>query len=81
MEEYLSLLRNHSEQHHPVKIPADACRDPNDLMILGLAVSGKAEVIMTGDKDLLALKVFKRTKILNPRGFWELALENEASAS
>lgn len=50
-------------------------------MILGLAVSEKAEIIVTGDKDLLALKVFKRTKILNPRGFWELALENGASAS
>ena len=36
-----------------------ACRDPTDDKFLELAVSGKADVIVSGDSDLLAL---------NPRG-------------
>ncbi len=31
------------------------CRDPNDQMFLDLARSGKADVLVSGDKDLLAL--------------------------
>ncbi len=45
------------------------CRDPKDNMILELAVSGKADVIITGDSDLLALNPFHDIAILNPRDF------------
>jgi putative PIN family toxin of toxin-antitoxin system len=37
----------------PPKTPA--CRDPFDLPFLQLAVAGKADVLVTGDRDLLAL--------------------------
>ncbi len=40
----------------PVKLPAvPVCRDPMDLPFLHLAASGKANYLVTGDKDLLAL--------------------------
>ncbi len=45
------------------------CRDPKDNMILELAVSGKADVIITGDSDLLDLNPFRNIAILNPRDF------------
>ena len=45
------------------------CRDPKDNMILELAVSGNAEVIVTGDDDLLAMNPFKDISILNPQSF------------
>ena len=45
------------------------CRDPKDNMILELAVSGKADVIVTGDDDLLALNPFRNISILNPHAF------------
>lgn len=56
----------------PEEIPGDACRDPNDLPILGTASAGRAEVIITGDKDLLALQAFRGIPILRPGEFWKL---------
>ena len=40
----------------PAKLPeTPACRDPLDLPFLQLAVVGKADYLVTGDKDLLSL--------------------------
>ena len=46
-----------------------ACRDPKDNHILELAVSGGAQVIVTGDSDLLVLNPFQEIQILPPRDF------------
>jgi len=40
-------------------------------MILGLVVPGKADAIITGDKDLLVIKAYKRARIMTPRSFWD----------
>jgi uncharacterized protein len=52
--------------------PPIAVRDPDDVVILGEALSGGADVLVTGDKDLLVLGEVGALRILNPRGFWEL---------
>jgi len=39
------------------------CRDPNDNFLLALAKDGKADYLLTGDKDLLELEKFGKTKI------------------
>ena len=40
----------------PVRLPAiPACRDVNDLAFLHLAIVGKADVLVSGDNDLLSL--------------------------
>ncbi len=39
------------------------CRDPKDNFLLALAKDGKADYLLTGDKDLLELKKFGKTKI------------------
>ena len=41
-----------------------ACRDPKDDFLLSLAVDGEATHLITGDKDLLVLKKYGKTKIL-----------------
>lgn len=41
------------------------CRDPFDQVFLALAMSAKADVLVTGDKDLLAVQHF-RIRILSP---------------
>jgi uncharacterized protein len=46
-----------------------ACRDPKDNHILELAVSGGAQVIVTGDSDLLVLNPFQEIRIITPRDF------------
>lgn len=38
--------------------------DPDDDVVLNTAYAGKAGYIITGDRHLLALKEFKRTKIV-----------------
>jgi hypothetical protein len=49
------------------------CRDPNDNKFLELAIDGQADVILTGDDDLLALDAFRGVRILTPRAFLEFA--------
>ena len=55
-----------------IKEKIQACRDPKDNMILELAVSGQADYIITGDKDLLALNPFRKIQILTPAEFLKL---------
>lgn len=46
-----------------------ACRDPTDDKFLELAVSGKADVIVSGDKDLPVLRPFHGIPMLAHVGF------------
>lgn len=69
--EYLKVLRNNAEILEPEDVQKAVCRDPDDLMILGLVAPGKADAIVTGDKDLLVIKEYKRARIMTPRGFWD----------
>lgn len=46
-----------------------ACRDPKDDSFLELAVNGEANVIVTGDDDLLALHPFRGIDILRPTSY------------
>ncbi len=45
------------------------CRDAKDNKFLELAVSGRADCIVSGDQDLLVLAPFRGTLILTPREF------------
>jgi putative PIN family toxin of toxin-antitoxin system len=71
--EYMKFLRQNVELVVPEKLDPKLCRDPNDLMVLGLASPGDARAIVTGDKDLLVLGAFKGAPIMTPRAFWELS--------
>ena len=48
-----------------------ACRDPKDDKFLELAVNGEANVIVTGDDDLLSLHPFRGIDILPPAAYLE----------
>ncbi len=50
-------------------IKVSDCRDPQDNKFLELAVTGNAECIITGDKDLLALDPFRNIRIISPKEF------------
>jgi uncharacterized protein len=45
------------------------CRDPKDDFILECAITGNADVIVTGDKDLLSLETYGSVGILTPRQY------------
>jgi len=51
--------------------PPDVCKDPEDARLLALAQKSGAPYLITGDKDLLAIKKYASSKILSPRQFWE----------
>jgi putative PIN family toxin of toxin-antitoxin system len=69
VDKITGLLRENAEILIPERLSSKLCRDPDDLHVLGLAVTGKADCIVTGDKDLLALKKFHNIPILTPREF------------
>lgn len=52
-----------------VKENVTICRDPKDNFLLALAQTSKATHLITGDKDLLSLKSFGKTKILTMVAF------------
>lgn len=45
------------------------CRDPRDDFILECAAAGGADIIVTGDKDLLSLHPYGDIEILTPRQY------------
>ncbi len=45
------------------------CRDPDDDHVLATATAGSAEVIITGDRDLLVLEWYNNIEILTPAMF------------
>lgn len=54
-----------------IPTPIRACRDPRDDKFLEVAVHGQADMIVTGDTDLLALHPFRGIAILTPADYLE----------
>lgn len=69
--EFYMKIENETKIISPTQ-KISVCRDPKDNMFLEIATEIKADYIITGDKDLLVLKEFNRTKILKPSQFLAL---------
>ena len=55
------------------KLPkVDRSPDPDDNHLLALAEAGEAQFLVTGDKQLLSLKLHKFTRIITPAALVEL---------
>jgi len=63
------LLQENGTMLDPAPLPQNACRDPDDAKVLGLAVASGADFVVTGDKDLLVLEKYRGIPILSPRSF------------
>lgn len=65
-EDVTEFLVWYREFSTPVSISEQVhiCRDPKDDHVLSLALSGKADCIVTGDRDLLVLDPFRGIAIL-----------------
>jgi uncharacterized protein len=50
---------------------AVAIRDPDDVWVLASAVAGGADLLVTGDADLLEVAAQSPIPILTPRAFWD----------
>ena len=66
-----AFLREQAELVEPVAVPRKACRDRDDLPVLGTALAGQASLLVTGDQDLLTLGEDGGVPILTPRAAYE----------
>jgi putative PIN family toxin of toxin-antitoxin system len=55
----------------PTDLPANVCRDSEDVPVLGTAVAAGASVLVTVVKDLLVLHEFQGIAIIKPGEFWQ----------
>lgn len=62
-QEFFQVLGRIVEKVPIIKVVRE-CRDPKDDKFLELAVNGKADVLLTGDQDLLSFQRFHNTKII-----------------
>ncbi|BAY05025.1 putative toxin-antitoxin system toxin component, PIN family [Anabaena sp. CCAP 1446/1C] len=67
-KEFLEILVETAEFIN-ITEQVNECRDPKDNKYLELALSGKAECIITGDEDLLVLHPFRQIDILTVQNF------------
>lgn len=72
IREVISYLRDVSEVIKPISMSSKIFKDPDDLPVLGTAVSAEADLLVTGDKALFALKKIQQTEIVSPRGLWTI---------
>ncbi len=69
-QQFLRLLTRVGEIV-PIVYPIQACRDAKDDMFLEVAVNGEADLIVTGDQDLLVLSPFRSISITTPAHYIE----------
>ena len=63
-ERTLADMRQLAEIIEPAPLPRPVCRDPDDDHVLACALTAEAEIIVTGDRDLLELGTFRAIRIL-----------------
>ena len=68
----LRLLARVAISVTPRDLPGDVCRDSKDIPVLGAAVAGGASLLITVDRDLLAVGEFQGTVIIRPGDFWRV---------
>jgi uncharacterized protein len=55
-----------------------ASRDPDDDKFLAAALEARAAFVVTGDRDLLAIRRFRRVRIVRPATFLRVLRDTEA---
>ena len=71
VDAFLQNLRDHVRLVDPPPLPSPVCREPDDDLVLATALSGGAEPIVTGDRDLLVLHRYEGVHLVSPRQFLE----------
>lgn len=65
-EKAMAELRQLAEVIEPPPLPQPVCRDPDDDEVLALAIAAQADLIVSGDNDLLVLLQFNGIPIVSP---------------
>ena len=70
----INLVRESVIFYPITKLNVPELRDPDDNIILATAIASKADVIITGDQDLLTLIEYQKIPIMTAKSFlnqWE----------
>ena len=62
----LAQVRQLAEVIDPPPLTQPVCRDPDDDAVLALAIAAQADLVISGDDDLLCLASFEGIPILTP---------------
>ena len=79
IDEIGSFLRQYEVIPKPAAPSDIPVRDPDDRWVLSSAIAGHAEVLVTGDQDLLVVANDAPLLIVSPRAFWTLMRTNPRS--
>jgi predicted nucleic acid-binding protein len=71
ISEYQELIRQDAILAEAKEVPDIQIKDIDDLEIVGAAISGKAEVMVTGDREVQDVKRLGQLRIVSPRAFWD----------
>jgi hypothetical protein len=68
-EHFADVIEGYGTSVNVVRPFQAISRDPKDDYLLAMADAGKADVLITGDEDLLVLKSYNGTRIMNAAAF------------
>lgn len=71
-KEVIAFVSEYAEIVAPVAPATWPERDPDDQWVVAAALDGTADILVTGDKDLLDADHGTTLRIVSPRGLWEL---------
>lgn len=71
IDDAIEMLQQDAHLATPSTVSDLKIRDKNDLMILSSALNGGADLLVTGDNELLSLGKIEDMGIVSPRGFWK----------
>ena len=67
------VLREGYVEPRPRDLPDLKLKGHADLLVVASALNAEADVLITGDKDILtAARTLKGLKVMTPREFWEM---------
>lgn len=67
---FLALLKAEGTAVESRKNLSIPIKDADDILILACAIAGKADVFVTGDKELLDLRKIEDLTVVSPRELW-----------
>lgn len=73
VQSVINFISHAAAKVEPAPVPHNPCRDPEDVPILETAMVAEAKLLITVDKDLLAIGEYSGIAIVRPGMFWKHA--------
>ncbi|WP_316435627.1 putative toxin-antitoxin system toxin component, PIN family [Leptolyngbya sp. NK1-12] len=73
VSDLIAIAEELSQSCSTATVNVPQLRDPKDIKIIATAVAANAEVIVTGDLDLLVLERFSEIAIVSPQQFLSIS--------